>query len=245
LTLPWKPLFDVFKKFHFTKSRTLNFKLGREHSDYLVNVLKKVRKFFGENSTDEIFDFVRPLLCPHDNSMHVSHAVLCQFLPTNFKRLDWLDECMALWSFNDHCGTWDYHMFSLLNRFAKDNVDEKVDWKLYEEEIFTRILFSFELPVGPQTPKYYTSFPTSSMNLITSTDQIVSIIMECSAKLIIWMMNENNNVFSLLKKLLNSVEIYFQPSSLKLSHLTVRYWSMEWKYWEMVGHTLFRICKKT
>eukprot|EP01080_Neovahlkampfia_damariscottae_P012166 gene12166-5656_t len=214
ISLEWKPLFDVFKKYHFTKSRSLNFKLGREHSDYLLNVLKKVRKFFSKDATEEIFDYVRPLLCPHDNSMYIAQALLCQFLPTNKKNLKWLDEFMAIWSLNDHCAPWDYHMLSLLSRFAEDNIDENVDWKLYEEEIFTRILFSFELPVGPQTPKYYTSFPSSSMTLIQSNDQLISKIMVCSSRLIIWMLDEKkNNVFKLLKKLIHSIEIYFQPSN--------------------------------
>ena len=67
LIIEWKPLYHLYYKFADSKERTYG--LVTVQSDLLSNlqwVIAYLRPFFSQNSTQEMLDEWRPLLCPHE-----------------------------------------------------------------------------------------------------------------------------------------------------------------------------------
>uniref|UniRef100_A0AAR2JD79 Proteasome activator Blm10 mid region domain-containing protein n=1 Tax=Pygocentrus nattereri TaxID=42514 RepID=A0AAR2JD79_PYGNA len=167
LELPWRPLYELYEKILYSKTEHLGLNwFPNSVENVLKTLVKSCRLYFPESATQEMLDEWRPLLCPFDVTMQKAISYFELFLPTimppeqhhkGFKL--WFDELMGLWVSVQNLPSWEGNLVNLFARLANDNIGY-VNWDLYIPKIFTRILRSFNLPVGTSqmvVPRYLTN----------------------------------------------------------------------------------------
>ena len=84
LTLDWRPLFNLQKRFVYTKYPSLGL-LNIPHSlpSNIRNVIRVCRPYFSLDATKEMMEDWRPLMCPLDVTFGEAVAHMTLFLPTN------------------------------------------------------------------------------------------------------------------------------------------------------------------
>uniref|UniRef100_A0A8C1F697 Proteasome activator subunit 4b n=1 Tax=Cyprinus carpio carpio TaxID=630221 RepID=A0A8C1F697_CYPCA len=167
LELPWRPLYDLYESILYSKTEHLGLNwFPNSVENVLKTLVKSCRLYFPESATQEMLDEWRPLLCPFDVTMQKAIGYFELFLPTimppeqhhkGFKL--WFDELMDLWVSVQNLPAWEGNLVNLFARLANDNIGY-VNWDPYIPKIFTRILRSFNLPVGTSQmviPRYLTN----------------------------------------------------------------------------------------
>uniref|UniRef100_A0A8C1GZZ4 Proteasome activator subunit 4b n=1 Tax=Cyprinus carpio TaxID=7962 RepID=A0A8C1GZZ4_CYPCA len=167
LELPWRPLYDLYESILYSKTEHLGLNwFPNSVENVLKTLVKSCRLYFPESATQEMLDEWRPLLCPFDVTMQKAIGYFELFLPTimppeqhhkGFKL--WFDEMMDLWVSVQNLPAWEGNLVNLFARLANDNIGY-VNWDPYIPKIFTRILRSFNLPVGTSQmviPRYLTN----------------------------------------------------------------------------------------
>ncbi|XP_028809979.1 proteasome activator complex subunit 4B isoform X2 [Denticeps clupeoides] len=155
LELPWRPLYDLYEKILYSKTEHLGLNwFPNSVENVLKTLIKSCRPYFPVSATQEMLDEWRPLLCPFDVTMQKAISYFELFLPTIMPPEEhgqgfmlWFDELMGLWVSVQNLPSWEGHLVNLFARLANDNIGH-VDWDPYIPKIFTRILRSFNLPVG-------------------------------------------------------------------------------------------------
>ncbi|XP_031439180.1 proteasome activator complex subunit 4B isoform X1 [Clupea harengus] len=182
LELPWRPLYDLYEKILYSKTehlglnwfpnsrsggagkqKVLNFIRKRSVENVLKTLVKSCRLYFPVSATQEMLDEWRPLMCPLDVSMQKAISYFELFLPTIMAPEEqdqgfrlWFDEMMSLWVAVQNLPCWEGSLINLFARLGNDNIGY-VNWDPYIPKIFTRILRSFNLPVGTSqmvVPRY-------------------------------------------------------------------------------------------
>uniref|UniRef100_A0A665UKH4 Proteasome activator subunit 4b n=1 Tax=Echeneis naucrates TaxID=173247 RepID=A0A665UKH4_ECHNA len=167
LQLPWRPLYDLYDRVIYSKTEHLGLIWFPNSVDHILKALiKSCRLYFPPQSTKEMLDEWRPLLCVFDAIMQKAISNMELFLPTIMPPEEhsqgfqlWFDELMNLWISVQNQPTWEGHLVNLFARLANDNIGF-VDWTPYIPTIFTRILRSLNLPVGVSqmvAPRYLTN----------------------------------------------------------------------------------------
>jgi proteasome activator subunit 4 len=180
----------------------------------MVLLISKMRRYYDAKTTDEVLAEFRPLLCPHDHMCNQAQGFLCLFLPSNNQCVEWLEECLSMWIWNDNNPYWDHNFFFLFRRLAQDSIG-LINWTPHLHLIYTRILRSLDLPVGSASRAAYNRFPSQSCSVFTGNfNQCKSSLVEHCAHFIIWMMSPKcPDALDLLKKLFQSIESYYHPSN--------------------------------
>ena len=118
----------------------------------LRSVVKFTRSFYSHESTQEMLDEWRPMMCPFDRAMVQAMKYLSLFLPTTSSipaekgwKL-WFDEFMTLWSSFTNSPSWETELFTLYTRLAFHNTG-RINWTPYVEQFFTKFMVAFCLPV--------------------------------------------------------------------------------------------------
>lgn len=210
LQLPWKPVYELVKRVSLTKFKRLGMKV---YSDRTVNAVKQfighVRCYFPIESTQEMLDEWRPLLCPFDTAMIEGAELFGEFLPTlvpvkwqdqTFKL--WFDEFIHLWLISRNHPQLDQGWVKLFVRLARDNPGY-IDWSPYIQQVFTRILNSFQLPMGP----------SEFLVVPYKKDQWNG---DKPATLIVSMLGGETSAQEYLNKLMIALESYYHPSNIGL-----------------------------
>uniref|UniRef100_A0A3B4UZE2 Proteasome activator Blm10 middle HEAT repeats region domain-containing protein n=1 Tax=Seriola dumerili TaxID=41447 RepID=A0A3B4UZE2_SERDU len=167
LQLPWQPLYDLYERIIYSKTEHLGLIWFPNSVDHILKALiKSCRLYFPAQSTKEMLDEWRPLLCVFDVVMQKAISNMELFLPTIMPPEEhsqgfqlWFDELMNLWMSVQNQPSWEGHLVNLFARLANDNIGY-VDWTPYIPTIFTRILRSLNLPVGVSqmvAPRYLTN----------------------------------------------------------------------------------------
>ncbi|XP_056286378.1 proteasome activator complex subunit 4B-like [Pseudoliparis swirei] len=167
LQLPWRPLYDLYKRIVSSKTEHLGLVWFPNSVDHVLRALiKSCRLYFTASSTEEMLDEWRPLLCVFDMVMLKAVSNMELFLPTIMPPEEhsqgfqlWFDELMTLWMSVQNQPTWEGHLVNLFARLANDNIGY-LDWTAYIPTIFTRILRSLNIPVGVSkmmAPRYLTN----------------------------------------------------------------------------------------
>ncbi|XP_053495926.1 proteasome activator complex subunit 4B isoform X1 [Ictalurus furcatus] len=226
LELPWRPLYELYEKILYSKTehlglnwfpnyqaeaspkqKMLNFVRKRSVENVLKTLVKSCRLYFPESATQEMLDEWRPLLCPFDVTMQKAISYFELFLPTimppeqhhkGFKL--WFDELMGLWVSVQNLPSWEGNLVNLFARLANDNIGY-INWDPYIPKIFTRILRSFNLPVGTSqmvVPKY-----------LTNSYDIGHVVLWISAML----GGAQNQAQKQLNGLFNSIASFYHPSN--------------------------------
>ncbi|KAG2394162.1 hypothetical protein C9374_003926 [Naegleria lovaniensis] len=226
VTFDWKVVYDIIDKTYFTKFRNALYS-PREHGAALVDLIRKLKRYFTEDSTYEMLKFFRPMLCINDHKIFQAQAFLSIMLPTKlegptskdpltFKKNhydQWVDEFFGIWDWIGLYPTWDLSFFTLFANLAQDQAGY-VDWEPYTLFIFTKTMKCFDLPIG-NTPvaSNYEEYPNDELNLLTPFDIAKNLLLANAAKLIVWMISKKSNALKLLNQLIKSVSNFFQPSN--------------------------------
>lgn len=206
LVLPWRPLRDLvdftfYSKFevHGLKKHPLKLEETVKHIVYMSRV------YFSEDSTQEMLDEWRPLLCPFDVKFAKAMFYFSLFLPTTLppEKYDkgyklWFEELLGIWQACTGGSRWEEDCLKLFARLAKDNVGF-IDWSPYLATVFTRILRNFHLPVGGNSPA-------------SSLKDYSSII----SSFVVWIINSmgsSSTTQDHLCKLFKALESFYHPSN--------------------------------
>uniref|UniRef100_A0A0P4W4D0 Proteasome activator complex subunit 4 C-terminal domain-containing protein n=1 Tax=Scylla olivacea TaxID=85551 RepID=A0A0P4W4D0_SCYOL len=175
LVLEWRPLYDLYNSLFYNSYNTIGMLMLPSHTrrdtsrlfsrrrgfssnaeGAVENMIRVCRFYFPPNSTKEILEEVRPLLCPFDMIMQRAMVYLELFLPTALMphqedigwRL-WKDEMLGIWNacHNSNLWFWENTMFWLFARLAWHNIGY-IDWEEHLPMVFTKVLRSFRLPVS-------------------------------------------------------------------------------------------------
>ncbi|GFS25628.1 proteasome activator complex subunit 4, partial [Elysia marginata] len=204
LILPWRPLYqlveDCSKDVGGCRVFTVNFE------SRIKSAVRACTPYFHEDATQEILDEFKPWLCPFDMMVIGGLQCLELFLPTSlppelhhkgFKL--WLDEFLQLWRSFYSMPSWEGSLVNLFSRLAHENVGY-IDWKPHVPMIFTRLLRSFNLPVGTK-------------QIIHNNQQNTYDIQNVSAWIISIMGGESNVVQEHITKLFKALHSFFHPSN--------------------------------
>uniref|UniRef100_UPI00358F6C57 proteasome activator complex subunit 4 isoform X3 n=1 Tax=Myxine glutinosa TaxID=7769 RepID=UPI00358F6C57 len=155
LVLPWRPLRDVIDRISFSKTEGIALEWFQNSLETLLtSVVQMCRTYFSLDSTAEMLEEWRPLLCPFDVTMQKAIIYFEMFLPTSllpehhnkgFKL--WFDELIGIWDTVHNMPAWEGTLVNLFSRLAFENIGY-VDWDPYIPKIFTRILRNLNLPIG-------------------------------------------------------------------------------------------------
>ncbi|TSK14769.1 Proteasome activator complex subunit 4B [Bagarius yarrelli] len=208
LELPWRPLYELFEKILYSKTEHLGLNwFPNSIENVLKTLVKSCRLYFPESATQEMLDEWRPLLCPFDVTMQKAISYFELFLPTvmppeqHQKGFNlWFDELMGLWVSVQNLPSWEGSLVNLFARLANDNIGY-INWDPYIPKIFTRILRSFNLPVGTGqmvVPKY-----------LTNSYDIGHVVLWISAML----GGVQNQAQKQLNGLFNSIASFYHPSN--------------------------------
>uniref|UniRef100_A0A8C1FD07 Proteasome activator subunit 4b n=1 Tax=Cyprinus carpio carpio TaxID=630221 RepID=A0A8C1FD07_CYPCA len=208
LELPWRPLYDLYESILYSKTEHLGLNwFPNSVENVLKTLVKSCRLYFPESATQEMLDEWRPLLCPFDVTMQKAIGYFELFLPTimppeqhhkGFKL--WFDELMDLWVSVQNLPAWEGNLVNLFARLANDNIGY-VNWDPYIPKIFTRILRSFNLPVGTSQmviPRY-----------LTNSYDIGHVVLWISSML----GGPQNQVQKQLNGLFSSIASFYHPSN--------------------------------
>ncbi|XP_076463728.1 proteasome activator complex subunit 4B-like [Babylonia areolata] len=215
LVLPWRPLYDLIEHTIYSSLEQHGLRLLPSNIDNTVKALvRKCRTYFSDESTQEMLEEWRPLLCPFDVTVIRGLSYLEMFLPTSlppekhhmgFKL--WLQELLDMWYSFCNCPSWEGSLVNLFSRLANDTIGY-IDWKPHMPMIFTRVLRSFNLPVGNKLVNY------SRGNHCYDTNSV--------ATWIVAMMGDGDSALQHIQKLFRALHSFLHPSnsgrwSLKLS----------------------------
>ncbi|XP_015766712.1 PREDICTED: proteasome activator complex subunit 4-like [Acropora digitifera] len=206
LVLPWRPLYDLVEFTFYSKYEVVGLK---KHPLKLEETVKHVvrvsRVYFSEESTQEMLDEWRPLMCPYDVTFGKAMFFFSLFLPTTLppEKHDksiklWFDELLGIWQSCTNSARWEENCLKLFSRLARDNIGF-VDWTPYLPTLFSRILHTFNLPVGSST-----SF--------SSHKDYSSII----SSYVVWTVNTMHHSSATqdhLNKLFRALESFYHPSN--------------------------------
>ncbi|XP_039282651.1 proteasome activator complex subunit 4 isoform X2 [Nilaparvata lugens] len=208
LTLPWQPLYELFKKIYTDSSTKLGmYRYVPSLSSALENLVLLARFYFPVEATGEILDEGRPMLCPFDLAM-TEHAIRFfeWFLPIalppekahqGYKM--WIDEFLEFWETCNNFQTWERIMMSLMARVAHHNIGY-IDWEKQTPLMFTRFLRSMSLPVEYKQMNTLPKF--SKADVSSMSVWIVSTLGGGSSTQIY------------LDKFMKSLESYYQPANM-------------------------------
>eukprot|EP01080_Neovahlkampfia_damariscottae_P004215 gene4215-7552_t len=210
LVLDWKPLMNIVEQNYFTKFRK-NVYTPKDHGTTIVNMIKKINRYFSEDSALEIFERLKPELCIHDHLLFKAQGFLCLFVPPKLLNFELIDEFLNIWNLVGLYPTYDLGFVSLFSNFAEENIG-KIKWELYSDNLFAKFLKFFDVPIG-NAPSIYDEYPNEECNIFGSFEYSKNLLMIQVSKLIIWMISPENNTLDYLKKLIKSIDSYFHPSN--------------------------------
>ncbi|XP_013404552.1 proteasome activator complex subunit 4 [Lingula anatina] len=206
LELPWKPLYKLAEEVFYSTYEPHGLALFPPTIEsHIKSVVRMARPYFSVESTQEMLEEWRPLMCPFDTTMGKAMKYFELFLPTMLPpehhdkgfRL-WFEEFMNLYDSAHNSPSWEANLVVLFARLAIHNTGY-VDWNPYLPKIMTRFLRSFDLNVG--TAAVQASRPHNHYDL-----SVVTIWIS-------YLMGGDSTVQDHLEKLFRAIETFYHPSN--------------------------------
>jgi proteasome activator subunit 4 len=210
IQFPWRSLYELLLRISNSKMKKLG---AKTYGDNTIATVKKlissVRCYYTTETTGEMLKEWRPLLCPFDTAMFDAMEYFSDFLPTltypEYYHLThelWFNELINLWLESRNNNQIDEFCVKLFSQLSQDTLGH-IDWSPYYSQIFTRILNSFELPMGS---KEFQLPQTKKISDLTNGSKF--------ATLIVYLLGGPNSCQSYLTKLMTSLESYYHPSNI-------------------------------
>ncbi|CAG2120189.1 unnamed protein product, partial [Medioppia subpectinata] len=206
LIIRWRPLYELYERTLFSHYENLGMLFIPDNYENAVkNLIRMCRPYFSVESTQEMLEEWRPMLCPFDTEMIKVTSHMELFLPTalppehhsqGFKL--WLNELMELWNSSQNTPSWEQSLISLFARLANDSIGY-VDWNPYIPEIFTHLIRSFNLMGGSHKVQITRGYSVFNIN---------SVVLWVVA-----MLGPGSQCQSHVTKLFKAVESYYHPSN--------------------------------
>jgi len=151
LSIPWRPLYELYRRTNHSKHKDLGIiTVPKDYDNVLRELIGMCRIYFPIQSTQQMLDEWRPLLCPYDSMMWNAVEYFELFLPTLSLREYhekgfnlWFEEFITIWESNANKPSWERGIVSLLSRLASDTIGF-IDWNPYVPLIFTRFIKGFK-----------------------------------------------------------------------------------------------------
>ncbi len=167
-------------------------KVSHNFDSVISDLIRKCRIYFPIESTQQILDEFRPLLCPYDSMMLRGIKYLELFLPTlipqEYQNLGfelWFKEFMTIWKSCQNKPSWEKRIISLFSRLASDTIGF-IDWNPFIPTIFTRLRNTF------------------SSNDYSIEDAVVWFVS---------MLGPNSSCQKYITQLFKSIQTYYYPSN--------------------------------
>lgn len=213
LILDWVPLYEMF---HMWDDSSVSMrgllKSQTGFKEQLKSIIKVCRGYFSDDSTAEMLERLKPMLCPADRSMSTAIRYLQLFLPTT-KDIPpekswklWLGMLTSFWQTWGNSPSWEVDILRLYSRLASHRVGQ-VDWDPHMTELFTRFMSSFNLPV---------TFGGSGLQLkhgISGNNACPGVI----TKWIVSTLGPDSSTQSHLSIMLRAIRSYYHPANLNNS----------------------------
>eukprot|EP00727_Mastigamoeba_balamuthi_P010640 m51a1_g6199 hypothetical protein (1944) ;mRNA; r:106776-114561 len=217
LELSWRPLYQRIRSAYFPKKRQPSLVNRQTHGASLVVLARMAAPYWGTEATREIWDELRPELCPHSDVVFMS-GFLATFLPTSIPEATrWVAEAFSMWRWFENSPDWDVLWMDLLARVAQRQPAGSVDWSPYVDFVFSTILRLFELPVGsgPFSRVVCNDLDADVGLFITSGKKKELCPIAWGAKFVIYMLTPDHNGRPMqhLRDLLRTIEPYYHPSN--------------------------------
>jgi len=162
MEIAWRPLHKAVHD-SFLRLPARGFRgppVDESHKQAMLELVHKARRFFPAGSAAEIWaEFAPGLQDVHCEEAYWSLGWLSLLLPTcAAAALDgdwaaWVPEWLRLWGQVVHNSYWNNLWMGLLARLAKHDTAGAVPWARHLDELFTRFLWSFSVPVGTSSAK--------------------------------------------------------------------------------------------
>jgi len=208
LTLPWEPLFELYKHWEdssFTMRGLL--KPAQGFKSQLTSVIKVARHYFSEESTQEMLDRWRHMMCPHDRSICQVTKYYMLFLPTTSKIppdkswKQWVPDLNMFWKTWSNSPNWEVDILKLFARLSIHQAGE-MDWEPYMGDMYTRFMNSFNLPVTYGSSGVRLKHGMSGQPCINSITQWI-----------IFTLGPGSSSQDYLTKLLTALQSYYHPAN--------------------------------
>ncbi|XP_072167902.1 proteasome activator complex subunit 4-like [Diadema setosum] len=206
ITIPWKPLYKIVERVIYSQYEPLGLEwFPHSLENRLKSLIRVSRPYFSVESTQEMLDEWRPLLCPFDETMTKGILYIEAFMPTllppeqhqkGFKL--WLDEMINIWNNSQNSPCIESALVDLFSRLASENIGY-IDWTPHIPKIFTCFLRGLSLPVGSK--KLQVARNGKGFDVGPLTTWIVS------------MLGHTNTCQEHLKKFFVATDSYFHPSN--------------------------------
>lgn len=182
------------------------------YRNYLLpSIIRKARRFFPKDCTQEILDEVLPLLNPHDTVYARAVATLVLFLPNDQPEL-WIDTVLEELSRRQLCSSEKNAWFQLLARSTKHNIG-KINFNGKMQSLFQIFFKSCGLSVAGQSDPCKAQWTSSLKHCIKGSAKKSYRAVGEFAKLVVYTISSTSNTVDLLVRFLNSVRSYLYPKN--------------------------------
>ena len=216
VVIEWRPLYDLYFKYHFGYDSNRQFLVHERSIDGMVTkAVLLLQKFFPLSATREILAEAKKLLVPTSLIHSVAIRIVILFLPT-YSPLGkesetyglWFEELMDTWTENMNLETnEDLDLLSLFKRLSRHNMG-RIDWEPFLPKLYTRLLKYFGLSLT--LPR---SVGVQAINRSGTGDKSGNVI-QILAELVVNTIDRSNSALEHLRILFKTLENYFHPSNL-------------------------------
>eukprot|EP01114_Cavostelium_apophysatum_P014493 TRINITY_DN3777_c0_g1_i6.p1 TRINITY_DN3777_c0_g1~~TRINITY_DN3777_c0_g1_i6.p1 ORF type:complete len:1780 (-),score=427.71 TRINITY_DN3777_c0_g1_i6:35-5374(-) len=218
LQLPWKPLHSILlNSAHLNQNResAYNGKVSEKiHFLAVSELVRKARRYFPLDSSQEILAEFVPLLSAHDSTIFLGMSLLSLFFPCHrnspFDYHSFLHQIFEYHGWVENSKEWDKLVLSLISRIATSQAGN-IDWNPYLPNLFTLLLSMLDITLGAtKLPKpKHTRFPMETNAFIPIKRSRIHYF----AKVVVYSISSTSNTMTYLKNTFDSIESYYHPSN--------------------------------
>jgi Proteasome-substrate-size regulator, mid region/Domain of unknown function (DUF3437) len=213
--MPWRPILNIIKHVHVDCINGGPF-VGKDvrdaHCRSMLALLRKCRNFVQPgDSADQIWECFGPDIDPSaPNTAFEPLLFLAHVLPTRGKAsLSWMPRAFSLFPRLSYSSDWDAVWLALFGRVAKHQPCV-VDWTDALPYMYSRIVASFRLPLGPDAPQSPTERRCPHHCTFMLSDRTIA----AAATIVVYTQSPRFPEAALyFERLLSLVENFFHPSN--------------------------------
>ncbi|EGG20806.1 proteasome activator complex subunit 4 [Cavenderia fasciculata] len=221
IVIDWVPLFNMFRKYYnynIVPQTMLNEHVSNDINKYKRNIHSLIiasRPFFSINAFEEIMEQVKPLLCPHSNTVFVGLFTMTVMLPTHHLAShtsipSFAYEFLSYWEWIENNNDWDERWLMLLSRVIKHSIN--VNWTELAPRLYTHFIRVVDLSIG--NPKFAHLKPLkNNIPVAIKITRDENIEFTTMGRTIASLINYQGDTLDLVNRFFSSISSYFHPSN--------------------------------